>query len=138
MIKWAVGILQKDGYVLIGKLKKENPLIPRMNWTFPFKKVQDGESPRKTIKKLFSEEMGLNVDVKRHLIKYNPSENPKVEKLYYELRCNYGSPISSKEFSKFIWVKPRQVLRYFETSISKEIIDYLDFMEKKGKGIIIN
>ncbi len=138
MIKWVVGILQKDGYILIGKLRKENPLIPRMEWTFPFKKIQEGESPRKTINKFFNEELKLNADVKKFLIKYTPSENAKIEQYFYELKCNFGNPVSSKDFSKFMWIKPTQILKYFETSISKEIMDYLQFLEKKGKGLIID
>ena len=138
MIKWVVGILQKDGYVLIGRLKGQNSLIPRMNWTFPFKKVEEGDSPRKAIKNLFSDEMSMNIDIKRFLIKHTPSENARIEQYFYELKCSYGNPRSSKEFSNFTWVKPTQVLKYFETSMNKEIMDYLNFLEKKGKGIIIN
>ncbi len=138
MIKWVVGILQKDGHVLISKLRNENPLIPRMDWTFPFKKVEESESPRKAISDFFNNELGLNVKVNRFLIKHNPSENPKIEQYFYELKCNYGNVISSKDFSKFTWIKPTQVLKYFKISINKEIMDYLKFLEKKGKGIIID
>ncbi len=138
MIKWVEGIVHKDGYVLIGKLRRRNVLIPRLQWTFPFKEIQEEESPRKIIKNLFEKDFGMHIKINRFLVKYIPSENPNVEQYFYELKHVAGNVIASKEYSQFAWIKPTQVVKYFSTSISKEIIDYLRFLEKSGKGIIID
>ena len=138
MIKWGIGIVQRDGYVLIGKLRKENPMIPRMKWTFPLIKIKDDESPRTAIKTLFNEHLGLKVSIEKFLLKYVPSENTKVEQYYYELKRTAGNVISSKDYAEFCWIKPTQVLKFFTTAISKELMDYLRTLEKTGKGLIIN
>ena len=138
MIKWVHGVLYRDGYVLIGKLRKKNPLISRIQWVFPFKRMKEEESPRKIIKSLFEKEFGMEVTIGRFLVKYVPSENPKVEQYFYELKPISGNVISSKNYSQFSWIKPTQIVKYFSTSISKDLMDYLRSLEKTGKGMIIN
>lgn len=138
MIKWGMGIVQRDGYILIGKLRKENPLIPRLKWTFPIVEINEGESPRTALKNLFNNNLGLKVSIEKFLLKYVPSENTRVEQYYYELKGASGNIISSKDYSEFCWIKPTQVLKFFKTSISKELMDYLRTLEKTGKGLIIN
>jgi hypothetical protein len=137
MIKWIEGILHKDGKVLIGKLRRPDGLIPRIQWTFPFVELKESESPRKAIKNLFEEEFGMKIDVGDCLLKYTPSENPKVEQYFYELKHVFGNVLVSKRYSNFSWIKPTQILKFFSTSVSKEIMDYLRLLERYGKGKII-
>lgn len=136
MIKIVKGILYRDGRILIGKLRYKDDLISRLVWTFPFKKIQEGESPRTEVKKLFSD-IGITIDAGKFLLKCIPSENPKIEEYYYESKFKSGNIINSKDFSEFMWVKPTQVLKYFTTSINKDLMDYLRTLEKTGKGVII-
>lgn len=138
MIRWVVGIVYRDGHVLIGQLRKRNSLIPKIVWTFPFKEVKEDESPRKIIKNLFQDELSMNVKVGNFLIKYVPSENPNIEQLFYEIKYISGNPIASRNYAHLTWVKPTQVLQYFSTSLSKDLMDYLRFLEKSGKGVIID
>lgn len=136
-IKWIEGILYRNGNVLIAKLRKTNPLIPRTGWTFPFVELKEGESPRLALKRLFQEDLGMLIGIGNFLIKYNPSENPDVEQLFYELKHVSGNVLSAKDYSNFSWVRPTQILKFFSTSISKELMDYLRLLEKEGKGTII-
>jgi hypothetical protein len=136
MIKWVKGIVYRDARILIGRLRHKNDLIPRMEWTFPFKKIQDRESPRTEVKKVFNE-LGLNIEAGKFLLKCIPSENTKVEEYYYESRYKSGILKNSSVFSEFAWVRPTQVLKYFTTSINKDLLDYLRSLEKTGEGVII-
>ena len=140
-IKWLMGILYRDAHVLIGNLRHKNMLIPRLQWTFPFTKIRDDESPRKAAKRLFKEELGMDIEVGQFILKYVPSENPKVEQFFYEIKLKkapkVANVISSKRFLKFGWIKPTQILKYFTTSISKEVMDYLRSLEDTGKGFIL-
>lgn len=135
-IKWVVGILNKDGKVLIAKLRNKEPLIPRMSWTFPFVQLKEEESPRIAIKRFFENELKIAIEVGKFLFKENPSENPKIEMYFYELKHKSGNVINSKNFSEFSWILPTQVIKYFTTSVSRELLDYLTFLEKKGEGLI--
>jgi hypothetical protein len=137
-IKWIVGILNKDGRVLIAKIRGKELLIPRMQWTFPYIMLKDEESPRVAIKKLFEGEFKINVDVGKFMFKESPSENPKIEMYFYELKHKLGNVINSKNFSEFSWIMPTQIIKYFTNSVSRELLDYLTFLEKKGEGLIMS
>jgi hypothetical protein len=136
-IRWVVGVASRDGYLLITKLKQKNMLIPRMDWFFPFAELKEGESPRVCIKKLFMDELGINATVGQLLLRHVPSENPKIEQLFYEIKPNRNLVILGKEFSLSSWIKPNQVLKFFTTTLSSELMDYLRSLEETGKGYII-
>ena len=138
MIRWVKGILYRDGKVLIAKLRKADPLINRIVWTFPYIQLSQGQSPRKAAKKLFEEDLSFkNIKIDKFLIKHVPSENAKIEQYYYRIDPGIGNPIPCDKFSEYTWVNPTQVLKYFTTSINKELMHYLRSLEKTGKGIII-
>lgn len=135
-IRWVMCIVEKDGDILLTKLRGRNALIPRMEWTFPFVVLKEEESPRLAVQRIFNN-IKLNVKVGKFLVKYVPSENPKVEEYFYDAKCERGFPIASEEFSQFIWIRPTQIAKYFSTSISSDVMDYLRSLEETGKGTII-
>jgi len=135
-IRWIVGIANRDGRVLIAKLRNRESLIPRMQWTFPYIVLKEEESPRTAVKRLFGDMLGLTVEAGKFLLKSVPSENPKIEQYFYEVKYKIGNVAHTKDFSEFTWVLPTQVLKYFTTSLSKDLMDYLRSLEKGGKGII--
>jgi 8-oxo-dGTP pyrophosphatase MutT (NUDIX family) len=135
-IKWIVGILNRDDRVLIAKLRNKNLLIPRMQWMFPYTLLKEEESPRKAIQRLFLNELGLGIEVGRFILKYTPSENPKIEQYFYDVKFKAGNVINSKEFSEFSWILPNQIMKYFTTSVSRDLMDYLNSLAKKGEGMI--
>jgi hypothetical protein len=136
-IKWVVGVLNRDSRVLIAKLRNKNPLIVRLQWSFPFTELKDEESPRKAIQRLFENELGMKIEVGKFLLKTSPSENPNIEQYFYEVKHKKGSVVNSKNFSEFSWVMPTQIVKYFTTSVSRELMDYLGFLEKQGKGVML-
>lgn len=135
-IRWIMGIAHRDGRVLIAKLRNRELLIPRMQWTFPYIVLKEEESPRTAVKRLFGETLGLNVEAGKFLLKSIPSENPKIEQYFYEVKYKSGNVINTKDFSEFTWILPTQVLKYFTTSLSRDLMDYLRSLEKGGEGVI--
>jgi hypothetical protein len=135
-IKWVSCIAVRDGSILLAKLRNKNPLIVRLQWTFPFVPLQEGESPRIAVQRLF-ESIKLNVNVGKFLVKFVPSENPKIEQMFYDVNCKRGFPQPSDQFSQFVWIRPMQILKYYTTSISSDVMDYLRSLDKTGKGAII-
>ena len=136
VIRWIMGVAHRDGRVLIAKLRNKEALIPRMQWTFPYIVLKEEESPRTAVKRLFGETLGLNVEAGKFLLKSTPSENPKVEQYFYEVKYKSGNVVHTKDFSEYTWILPTQVLKYFTTSLSKDLMDYLRSLEKGGTGII--
>ena len=136
MIKIAKAILYKDARILIAKLRYNEALIPKMDWTFPYVLLREGESPRILVKNIFSE-FGVQADPGRFFLKCTPSENPKVEEYYYESKYKKGFVTNSKVYSQFAWVLPTQILKYFTTTVNKELMDYLRSLEQTGEGVVI-
>jgi len=136
MIKIAKAIMYKDARVLIAKLRYKEALIPKMEWTFPYVMLKENESPRVLVKGMFSE-FGLQADPGTFFLKCVPSENFKIEEYYYESKYKKGFVTSSKIYSQFAWVLPTQILKYFTTTINKELMDYLRSLEQTGKGVVI-
>lgn len=136
MIKIAKAIVYKDARVLIAKLRYTDALMPKVEWTFPYVLLKDNESPRVLVKNTFSE-FGLQVDPGRFFLKCVPSENFKLEEYYYESRYQRGFVTNSNVYSQFAWILPTQVIKYFTTTVNKELMDYLRSLEETGKGVII-
>ena len=135
-IKWVSCIAVRDGNILLARMRNKNPFITRLEWTFPFIPLQEGESPRIAVHRLF-DSIKLDVNVGKFLVKFVPSENPKIEQMFYDVDCKRGFPQPSEDFSQFVWIRPRQILKYYTTSISSDIMDYLRSLEETGKGAII-
>ncbi len=134
MERWVVGIIIKNGHVLIGELANTEPKIRSMKWFFPYMKISEDESPRLAIKKL-ANEIGIKVKIAKYLFTSVPSENNKVEQLYYELSYIGGIPRTNAQFKKFMWVKPTQVFQYFTNMIDVRVSDYLKIMERENERV---
>ncbi len=128
MERWVVGILIKNGSILIGELKRKEMKLPRMTWFFPYTKIDEDESPRLKVKQLFKS-IGIEAKISRYLLTSTPSENPNLELLYYELKYVRGIQKPGLNFSKFIWIRPTQAFQYFTHMIDVRISDYLKMLE---------
>ena len=129
MKRWVVGIIIRNGYVLIGELKKRDMKIPRMTWFFPYKEINEEESPRLEIKELMRE-IGIVSKISKYLFTIVPSENSNLEQIFYELEYVRGITKPNERFLKLIWVKPTQVFKYFTSMIDIRVSDYLKILEK--------
>jgi hypothetical protein len=135
-IKWIVCIIEKNGYILLSRLKGKEALIPRLDWFFPYIKLNEDESPRIAVKRL-ANELKIRVEAGKFLIKYVPSENPKVEQYFYTAKMISGVAQYSERFSQNMWIKPSQLMKYISSGVSSDIIDYLNSLEKTGTGYMI-
>lgn len=136
MIKIAKAIMHKDARVLIAKLRYTDALMPKVDWTFPYVMLKESESPRVLVKDMFKE-FGVQADPGKFFLKCVPSENFKIEEYYYESKYQRGFVTNSKVYSQFAWVLPTQILKYFKTTINKELMDYLRSLEETGEGVVI-
>lgn len=131
-IKWLEAIVYRDGKVLISKLRGMNQLIPRMEWCFPYSEMTEVESPRFAIRKMVKDSLGLEAGSTKFIAKVIPSECSKIEKYVYLIEPTSGILSSSKNFCEHMWVRPTQILRFFTTSINKEVMDLLRKIEEQG------
>ena len=129
-----LGIIVKDGKVLIGARNKKDPWVDNLSWVFPGGQMHTlnfNEEIKKNIKK----ETGLEVNVKALVTsRIHPDsgfKNVQIVALYF-----YCEPVSKKEeksgknLSKLKWVKPSDVFKFFTTSVSDEVTKFLIMIEK--------
>jgi len=129
-----LGIIAKDGKVLIGQRKIKDQWVENLTWVFPGGKMQTlhfNDELKESIKK----ETGLDVEIKSLVAsRIHPDsgfKNVQIVALYF-----YCAPrLGQKEFpggglKKLKWVKPTDVFKYFTTSVADEVTRFLMTIER--------
>ena len=125
-----LGILYREGEVLIGKRRGANKYIPRLTWTFPDEIVGENESPRVKVKEAFKKKTGLTVRIKKFLFTSVPPENYKITDYYYWVEYVSGSLKSGGDIAELKWVRPSELPKYFTTSIDYKVVEFLKSLEE--------
>lgn len=128
----AVGILEKNGKVLIGRRKDKDPYVSELTWVFPGGRLTSLDF-EKDVAREVRIETGLRVKVKSLVsARVHPDSGHKsvqVVLLYFHCVPVAGELRLSKELVELKWVKPMQVFRYFTTSVSDEVTRFLSVLE---------
>lgn len=123
-----LGIIAKEGKVLIGQRKEKDHFVKELTWVFPGGKFESLDFEGELVKKI-KEETGLVVYVNQLIharqIPDSPEKKVKIIALYY-----YCTPVSGKEtaggdLKKLAWVEPTKVFHYFTTSTADEVVSFL-------------
>lgn len=128
-----VGLIIKEGKVLIGARKKKDKYVEELSWVFPGGALE-GLDFEKDIKREMLEEAGLEVDV-RSLIsaRVHPDSGHKstqVVILYFHCVPAGGKERPGGDLKELKWVRPMDVFKYFTTSVSDEITRFLVSVQK--------
>ena len=123
-----LGIVVKEGKVLIGQRRKKDPYVKELTWVFPGGKFESLDFESELIKSI-KEETGLNVYVNQLIharqVPDSPEKKVKIIALYY-----HCTPVSGKEYAggdlkKLEWVEPMKIFHYFTTSTADEVVSFL-------------
>jgi ADP-ribose pyrophosphatase YjhB (NUDIX family) len=129
-----LGIIVKNGKVLIGQRKNKDPWVDNLTWVFPggqMHALHFNDELRKNIKK----ETGLDVVVKSLVTsRIHPDsgfKNVQIIALYFYCEpTSTGRESSGNNLAKLKWIKPSDVFKYFTTSVSDEVTKFLMMGEK--------
>jgi 8-oxo-dGTP pyrophosphatase MutT (NUDIX family) len=126
----SLGIIVKDGKVLIGARKKHDLWVNNLSWVFPGGRMKslDFSSELETVIK---NETGLSVKAQSLVAaRIHPDSGFKdvqIVALYF-----HCTPVPGKEgkkttgdLSKLKWIVPSDVFRYFTTSVMDEVTKFL-------------
>jgi len=123
-----LGIISKDGQVLIGQRKEKDPYIKELSWVFPggkFESLDFEAELTKTIK----EETGLNIYLQQlihaRLIPDSPEKKVKIVALYYHCTPVSGKQQAGGDLKKLEWVPAMKIFHYFTTSTADEVVSFL-------------
>ena len=122
----ALGIVynKKTGKILIGKREKD-PYVPELTWGFPGGRPKYGEGLELGLKREIKIKTNIDVEVKDIILLRIPEENKEFLLVYYY--CEGGG--KEKPGEKFIevkWIYPKEIKKYFATSVDKQVLDFLN------------
>jgi len=129
-----LGIIAKDGKVLIGQRKGKDPWVENLTWVFPggqMHTLKFNEELKANIKK----ETGLAVAVKSLVAsRIHPDsgfKNVQIVALYFYCEpINENTEKAGVNIAKLKWVKPSDVFKFFTTSVADEVTKFLMMIEK--------
>lgn len=128
-----LGIIEKDGKVLIEKRSTTDKHVKDLHWVFPGGKMESLDF-RSEIQKDVKEETNLDIDVKdiihARLIPDSPNKEIKIVALYFHCKPTSDKERSGKEVSELKWVKPTAVCQYFTTSTCDTVMRFLGSLER--------
>ena len=116
----------KTKKILIG-LRKDDPNIEQLSWTFIGGRAEN-EELEESLKNTVKDKTGLDVDIKQIVHAKTYPENRKIISIYF---CTESETeeTDNKGFEELKWIDPKEVQKYFTTSIHPKV---LDFLEKMG------
>ncbi len=107
MITVAIGIIEKNGKILIARRNKNDPL--KGKWEFPGGQLEPGESPESGLKRELHEELGINAEIgsmagsSKHAY-----EHTAVQLLAYRIK-DYTGRMNPIEYDEMKWVAPSEL-----------------------------
>jgi len=122
-VKVTAGILSKDGQVLIARRKPGKHMGEK--WEFPGGKVEEGESPERSLRRELQEELDLRVRVGSLLCRV-PYEGDGIslELLVYQVDDFQGTPLL-REHQEIRWVSPRELSSYELADSDRKVVEKL-------------
>jgi len=123
-----LGIIIKEGKVLIGQRKEKDPYVKELTWVFPGGKFESLDFERELIKSI-KEETGLNVYINQLIharqVPDSPEKKVKIIAIYYHCTPVSGKENAGGDLKKLSWVEPTKVFHYFTTSTADEVVSFL-------------
>ncbi len=123
-----IAVINRKDRVLVGLRKQKDNLIRNLSWTFPsgkFSSLDFENDMEKTIRI----ETGFQAKVLRlvhaRVIPDSPKRKIKIIAIYYHCKILSGTARPGHDFSEIKWVPAADVPKYFTTSVSDEIMNFL-------------
>ena len=123
-MKIALGMLEKDGKILICKRKKN--YMKNVTWDFPGWIVSQNESPRTSLKKNLLNELGISVKIKKHIVTHTPIENHKLTIFYYLIEYLHGLATPKYNVDEIRWVNVEDISKIFTHVLNNKVVIELE------------
>jgi len=123
-----LGIIAKQGKVLIGQRKEEDPYVRELTWVFPGGKFESLDFERelvRTIKEETKLDVYVNQLVHARLIPDSPEKKVKIIALYYHCTPVSGTEQAGEDLKRLEWVEPMKIFHFFTTSTADEVVSFL-------------
>jgi len=121
MTQVAVGIIHRDGLVLVCKRKKGSRY--ELKWEFPGGKVKNGENPVATLERELREELGISAKIGKEVFcqRWRYPDGREFEVHFYSIKQFSGEP-RSELFEETRWVRPENLGKFDFLEGSRELV----------------
>ncbi len=121
MITVAVGIIEKDGKILIARRNKDDPL--KGKWEFPGGRLEPGETPEDCLKREFLEELGITAQIGNFITSNKHIyQHISIELLAYWVK-EYTGGINPIDYEEIRWIAPSELPVYDFPDANKPIVE---------------
>jgi len=128
----AVVFNQKTKKILIGRRSKD-PYMQKLSWAFPGGRPAYRQDLEEYVKLEVKKKTGLRIKPKGVIFAKTYPENRQFLSIYYLAKIVGGKEKKSEKFLEIKWIKPREVKKYFTTSLHPELYKILKKLEKIGQ-----
>lgn len=110
MIRVAVGIVERDGHILICQRKRGSRY--ELKWEFPGGKVENGEDPKASLERELSEELNVSAEVGEEIFQQRWIYPDGGEfKLHFFTVKKFSGVLKNLAFEQILWVSPEDLNR---------------------------
>ena len=120
----AAGVIEKDGFILIGKRKQGKKFAG--NWEFPGGTLEKGETPEQCLRRELKEELAVEIEVGDLICSSEYSYTPEwtIRLLAYRTKLISGI-LNLKDHEEVRWVSLGDLINYDFPEASKSIVKKL-------------
>lgn len=114
----------KTKKILIGKREKD-PYLKKLSWSFPGGRPAYKKDLECYLKLETKKKTSLNVKVEKIVFAKTYPEKREFLTIYYLCKFIGGKERAGEKFVDTKWIKPREVKKYFTTSLHPNLLNYL-------------
>jgi len=130
-----LAIIERYHKILIGARSEKDKWVENLTWVFPGGRIRSLNF-EKQLKREVKKETNLNIKIKNLVsARIHPDSGFKdiqIVALYFHCKAKRGKELPGGDLSELKWVKPSDVFKYFTTSTSDEVTQFLHVLEKNS------
>lgn len=115
----------KTGKILIGR-RENDPYIEKLTWCFPGGRPGCKKDLEYYLKLEVNRKTGLNIKIKDIIFAKTYPENRQFLSIYYLAEVVSGKEKAGEKFKEIKWVKPKEIKKYFTTSLHPKLYRILN------------
>ena len=124
MIKVAVGIIERDGSILVCQRKKGSRY--QLKWEFPGGKVENGEDLKNSLQRELLEELGIRAEIGDEIFRqqWKYADKGEFDIHFFAVR-KYSGDALNKVFEHIRWVSPDNLRELDLLEGSRGVLEHL-------------
>lgn len=115
-----LAVVLKDGKILIGK-RENDEYIKNLSWCFPGGRPAYDDELEDYLKLEVKKKTNLDINIKKIIFAKTYPEDRQFLSIYYLAESVGGEEKAGEKFTDLKWIDPRDVKKYFTTSIHPEV-----------------